>query len=193
MAFSIIGGAVSSIFSTIGNLWSNSLKPIFNGILDFISGVFTGNWRKAWDGIISIFSGIWGGIKAIAKAPINFIIGGLNGFINGINKIKIPDWVPGLGGRGFNIPHIPSFAIGTRYLPQDMLIQAHKGEMIVPESENPYANSGGKVNNNANNNQPFIIITQLDGKEIARTIVDPMSEELERKRQKYSLANGGSY
>ena len=193
MAFSIIGGAVSSIFSTIGNLWSNSLKPIFNGILDFISGVFTGNWRKAWDGIISIFSGIWGGIKAIAKAPINFIIGGLNGFINGINKIKIPDWVPGLGGKGFNIPHIPSFAVGTRYLPEDMLIQAHKGEMIVPKSENPYANSGGKVNNNANNNQPFIIITQLDGKEIARTIVDPMSEELERKRQKYSLANGGSY
>jgi len=33
------------------------------------------------------------------------------------------------------------FARGTRYLPYDMPIMAHKGEMIVPKHENPYANS----------------------------------------------------
>ena len=37
------------------------------------------------------------------------------------------------------------FAVGTRYLPNDMLIQAHEGEMIVPKSENPYANSNGSI------------------------------------------------
>jgi phage-related minor tail protein len=145
LAFSVVGGAVKAIFNTIGDLWTKSLKPIFNGILDFISGVFTGNWTKAWSGIVSIFKGIWEGMKTIAKAPINFIIGGLNGFINGINKIKIPDWVPGLGGKGINIPNIPSFSVGTRFLPRDMLIQAHAGEMIIPKSENPYANSNGKI------------------------------------------------
>jgi hypothetical protein len=39
--------------------------------------------------------------------------------------------------------NIPRMEVGTRYLPADMLIYAHKGEMIVPRSENPYANSGG--------------------------------------------------
>lgn len=145
LAFSVVGGVVKAVFGTIGSLWNNSLKPIFNGILDFISGVFTGNWRKAWSGVVSVFKGVWNGMKAIAKAPINFIIGGLNGFISGINKIQIPDWVPGVGGRGINIPRIPSFSVGTRFLPQDMLIQAHAGEMIIPKSENPYANSNGKI------------------------------------------------
>jgi phage-related protein len=145
VVFSGISGAISTAFKTISNLWNKSLKPILNGILDFVSGVFTGNWSKAWDGIKSIFSGVWEGLKTIVKAPLNFIVGGLNGFIRGLNNLRIPDWVPGVGGLSLNLPLIPSFAVGTRYLPKDMLIQAHKGEMIVPESENPYANSGGSI------------------------------------------------
>lgn len=182
LAFSVVGGAVKAIFSTIGDLWNKSLKPIFNGILDFISGVFTGNWTKAWNGIVSIFKGIWEGMKAIAKAPINFIIGGLNGFIDGINKIKIPDWVPGLGGKGINIPNIPTFSVGTRFLPQDMLIQAHAGEMIVPKSENPYANSGGRILPNSDNPQLKNITIQLvaDGKKLAE-VVAPYSDIMQGK------------
>lgn len=34
------------------------LKQIFSGIIDFISGVFTGNWKKAWEGLKNIFLGI---------------------------------------------------------------------------------------------------------------------------------------
>lgn len=37
------------------------------------------------------------------------------------------------------------FDVGTRYLPKDAIIQAHEGEMIVPKSENPYANSDGSI------------------------------------------------
>ena len=175
LAFSVVGGVVKAIFGTIGDLWNKSLKPIFNGILDFISGVFTGNWSKAWHGVVSIFKGVWEGMKTIAKAPINFIIGGLNGFINGINKIQIPDWVPGVGGKGINIPHIPSFSVGTRFLPQDMLIQAHAGEMIIPKSENPYANSGGRITPDANNKAPVTLQLVLqNGKAIAEFIVDDL-------------------
>lgn len=84
-----------------------------------------------------------------------------------------------------------AFAVGSRYIPYDMNATVHEGEMIVPKSENPYANSGGNVI--PKSNQPIIIITQLDGREIARTIVDPMSEELERKRKSSSLAYGGVF
>lgn len=90
--------------------------------------------------------GITDGIKSGFKGMVNGVISGLNFMVNALNKLKftVPDWVPGIGGKGFgfNIPNIPSFAVGTRYLPEDMLIQAHKGEMIIPKSENPYANSG---------------------------------------------------
>jgi len=49
----------------------------------------------------------------------------------------------GTGGLGDNSGGNYKFAVGTRYLPKDMIIEAHEGEMIVPKSENPYANSGG--------------------------------------------------
>jgi len=177
LAFSIIGGAVKSVFSTIGNLWNNSLKPIFNGILDFISGVFTGNWKKAWGGIVGIFKGIWEGMKAIAKAPINFIIGGLNGFIAGINKIKIPDWVPKMGGMGINIPRIPSFAVGTDSLPYDMVIQAHKGEMITPSKDNPHSNEYTGDKSKDNNKQPITLQLLLgNGKAVAEFLIDDINK-----------------
>lgn len=90
--------------------------------------------------------GIIDGIKNGFKGMVNGVINGLNFMIGALNKLKftVPDWIPVIGGQGFgfNIPTIPSFSVGTRYLPSDMLIQAHEGEMIVPKSENPYANSG---------------------------------------------------
>ena len=86
---------------------------VVGGILDFITGVFTGNWSKAWEGVKSIFSGIFSTFETIAKAPLNAIITLINGAIKGFNKIKIPDWVPMVGGKGINIPLIPTLAKGT--------------------------------------------------------------------------------
>ena len=106
---------VETVFQTIIKLWDNSLKPMFQGIIDFIGGVFTGNWSRAWQGVSNIFSGIWNGLKTIARAPINAIINMINTLIGGLNKIKLPDWVPGLGGKGINIPKIPTLWKGSNY------------------------------------------------------------------------------
>lgn len=90
----------------------SSVQVIFMGLANFIGGVFSGNWKRAWLGVKQIFEGIVSGLGAIFKAPLNFIIDGINKFLSGIGKIKIPDWVPGVGGKGFSIPKIPRLAKG---------------------------------------------------------------------------------
>lgn len=90
----------------------NSVQVIFMGLANFIGGVFSGNWRKAWVGVKQIFEGIVSGLGNIFKAPLNFMIDGINKFLSGIGKVKIPDWVPGVGGKGFSIPKIPRLAKG---------------------------------------------------------------------------------
>ena len=106
-----LGVQLNALFSTVKSVW-DMIKGVFNGIIKFVSGVFTGNWKKAWQGVKDIFSSIVNGLANIFKAPINAIISGINTFIGGLNKIQIPDWVPGVGGYGLNIPKIPKLAQG---------------------------------------------------------------------------------
>lgn len=117
----VLGGAFNAFFRNIENVW-NGIKQIFNGVIDFIRGVFTGDWDRAWKGLGEVLRGIVDTWVAIVKAPINGIIGilnaaigGINSIINGLNslRIDIPDWVPGIGGGslGFNIPHIPTIPL----------------------------------------------------------------------------------
>lgn len=142
-AFTYIGGIISGVFGTAVAFISDSVKSAFkilNGIIDFITGVFTGNWKKAWNGVKNIFKGIIDGLANIFKTPINFIIDGINAFIKGLNKIKIPDWIPVVGGKGFNINTIPKLAQGgyaRANNPQLAIVGDNKreGEIISPESK----------------------------------------------------------
>lgn len=126
--FKFMGGYISGIFDGIKANFSNFAsagKRIFNGLIDFITGVFTGNWLKAWKGVTGIFGGIFEGLGAIAKAPLNGMISIINGFLRGIGRIKIPKWVPGAGGKIFSIPEIPYLAKGGSFL---------NGQAIVGEA-----------------------------------------------------------
>lgn len=109
--FETVKNAVKAFRDYVGPI-INSLEVIFLGLTNFISGVFSGNWRRAWFGVRQIFESIVSGLSHIFKAPLNFMIDGINKFLSGIGKIKIPDWVPGVGGKGFSIPRIPRLAKG---------------------------------------------------------------------------------
>lgn len=96
-----------------------------------------------WDGLKGVFSSIgeafsnmWTGMKDGAKAGINFIIDGLNSLIKGFNNFasfKLPDWIPGAGGKGFeiNVPTIPKFALGTSYFTGGLAQINERGGEIV--------------------------------------------------------------
>lgn len=122
----VLGTALQSIVSIVQNV-----MQIFQGLIDFITGVFTGNWSQAWEGIKSIFSGIVGGLGEIIKAPLRVVVSAVNTVIGGLNKLKIPDWVPGLGGKGINIPLIPGFAKGTNFTPDTFIAGENGPELIT--------------------------------------------------------------
>ena len=107
----IIGNVVSGIRTYI-----ESVKAVFQNIIDFVKNVFTGNWAGAWESVKNIFGNAFNALKGLAKAPLNAVISLINSAIGGLNKlhISIPDWVPGLGGKefGINIPKIPMLATG---------------------------------------------------------------------------------
>lgn len=135
----VITTAINNIFNVVSNFVSgaidqfNGIVTVLRGIIEFITGVFSGDWKKAWEGIKKVFKGIWDTLVAIVKTPINVIIGLINGLIDGVcsgintvikalNNLSfdVPDWVPVLGGKkfGFDLktikaPQIPKLATGA--------------------------------------------------------------------------------
>ena len=105
--FASVFGKVIEIIGGILGIAADVASGLFKalgGIVDFISGVFTGNWKKAWQGVKDIFGGIFKGLEAIVKVPLNAIITLVNKAISGINTmIKALNKVPGV-----DIPSVPT-------------------------------------------------------------------------------------
>ena len=129
-----IQGLIGTGLETIKTVVGGALTAI-QGLLNVFAGIFTGDWSRVWEGVKGIFSGVWEAIKGIAKGAMNGIIDIINGLIGGLNKLKIPDWVPGVGGKGINIPLIPKFAKGTPRTP-DTFIAGEKGAELITNARN---------------------------------------------------------
>ncbi len=116
--FPFIKSVVLTSVDAIKGVLSGLLTAL-DGVILFITGVFSGNWGKAWTGIKSVFSGIWSSLGSILVYPINVAVDAINfvvSKINGIN-VSVPDWVPGIGGKSFGvkiptIPHVGGYAKG---------------------------------------------------------------------------------
>ena len=159
--FGVIWDTVKAVFGNLIDAVKNIFKSL-GGLLDFITGVFSGDWKKAWNGIKTFFKGIWDALVDIVKAPVNLIIGFINRMLNGItegvnvairalNKLsfKVPDWVPKYGGDkwGFNIkeltsPKIPYLAKGGIIDQPTLAMVGEAGkEAVVPLENTAFADS----------------------------------------------------
>ena len=86
---------LAPIIETIGNVFLNvfgaiaktvsGVFDVLSGLIDFITGVFTGDWEKAWKGIKEIFAGIWKQLEAVVEAIVNSIIDIVNGFVKTVS------------------------------------------------------------------------------------------------------------
>lgn len=126
----VLGGVLGAAFEGLMPIIDN-IMGIFGGLINFITGVFTGNWKQAFEGLKNIVSNIFNALVNIVKTPINWIIKGINAFIGGLNKLKIPDWVPGVGGKGINIPTIPLLAEGGTIYKKGKAIVGEEGAELL--------------------------------------------------------------
>ncbi|MBS6503470.1 MAG: hypothetical protein KH415_17945 [Clostridium sp.] len=189
--FGIFGSILNGFLANVRNTF-NSVKQVFDGIINFVAGVFTGNWSRAWQGVKDIFGGIMSGLGAVIKSPLNAVISLINGAINGLNRISvdIPSWVPGFGGKSFgiNIPNIPMLAKGGLIDSPTlaMIGETNKKEAVVPLEGDTKALSliadklmeklGGTNISSGEKDRAIQIILKLGDIEFARALIDSINK-----------------
>ena len=103
--FEVVRNVVDTVFSAI--------KTAVTVSLDFLTSYFTG--------VLNIYKGIF---NAIAKLWNNSI---------GKLSFSFPSWVPGFGGKGFDVPNIPMLAEGGIVTSPTLAMIGERGpEAVVP-------------------------------------------------------------
>lgn len=188
---------LAAIFQTYGNFISslfNSIKQWLSGIIEFISGVFTGDWTKAWEGVKDIFKGIWNGIITAVEYAINFIINGINLLISALNTIhfEVPDWVPLIGGRSFGISiplvsnvALPRLASGAVIPPNREFLAVLGDQKSGTNIETPLATMVQAFKQAMNETggmggRQITVVMQLDHRELGRAVYNLNNEETQR-------------
>lgn len=141
-----IGGAMSAAWSLVRagaarilSVWRNlgtgirdavtriwgSVTSIFGKVVAFVGGLKGKIGDKA--------SGMWDGILGAFRAVVNAIADLWNNTVGRLS-FKAPDWVPGFGGKGFDVPDIPHLAHGGRATSASVVEIAEGGE---PETAFP--------------------------------------------------------
>lgn len=196
----VLGEYLNFFVSNVKNMW-NALKQIFDGIINFIRGVFTGDWERAWQGVGQIIKGVFDWMVGAVKTPLNAIIGLLNGavsavnaLINGFNSIDIslPSWLGG-GSWSPSIPNIPSIP----YLAKGGILQ--KGSAVVGEAGPELLTMMGnramvqpltsQTQNTTNLGGVSVTVYGAPGqdvRELASIIMDEMESATQRKKAVYA-------
>ena len=156
-SFGTLGSVLNTFLGAVQRIWGN-IKRVFNGIVEFITGVFSGNWKQAWNGIKEIFRGVFDSLIALAKAPLNAVIDLINGLMDKLNSglaaienafsfsydFKNP--ITGTrhyGHYGMSLPRVPTIphlaqgAYVKPNTPQLAMIgdNLHQGEVVAPENK----------------------------------------------------------
>jgi phage-related protein len=178
--FGTLGEPINYVLAQVRNFW-NSFRTIFNGLIDFIRGVFTGDWDRAWKGIKEIFEGYFKMYVAIVKTPLNAVIGMINTVIGAFDQLgeklngytfERPEWLGG-GTWSFHVPtfnKIPYLAKGGILSEGSAivgeagpeLLTMSNGRAVVQPLTNNTNNYAGATNNfYIQNNDPYAVAEQV--------------------------------
>ncbi len=103
----IVMGVVADVASVI-------LTHLTN-VINFITGVFSGDWEKAWNSIANIFKNQFNLILTFLESILNFGINGINRFLNRFSGVS--DIISEISGKEIKVPqieriHIQRYEVG---------------------------------------------------------------------------------
>lgn len=122
----------------------------------------------------SVFSFIQKGVKAGIDgitSYLQFVLGIYKGIFNGIASLwnntfgklsfKVPGWVPGIGGKGFDVPNIPMLAEGGIVTSPTLAMIGEGGqpEAVIPLSK--LGNMGGNIYVTVQGGDPNAVVDAL--------------------------------
>ena len=123
----------------------------------------------------TLFDGMKTGFKVVVdviRGYINTLVGFYKGLFNGIADIwnntvgklsfKIPGWVPGIGGKGFEVPQIPKLAEGGIVTGPTIAMIGERGpEAVIPLSDRNAPAMGNNITINVNGGDPNAVVNAL--------------------------------
>lgn len=172
-------------------MWEG-IKSAVGTAKDWIVEKFTAlvGWFKSVPGkISSAASGMWDGIKDAFKGVINWVIDAWNSIDFEIN-IAIPDWIPKIGGKGWQsgdiVPDIPRLHSGGRTTsggaaiiqPDEEMVVLPPAASVIPTPEGRVAS---EVFNGGGGERVIRIPVYLDRRQIAEAVYDSTRDEVARR------------
>jgi hypothetical protein len=175
-AFMIIAGALGAIAVAIMAInvamALNPIGAIVVGVIALIAGLALAYQR--FESVRTVVDLVFKGIKFYIgttiegfKAMLNIVKAVFNGIAsawnNSVGKIKftVPGWVPGIGGKGFDMPNIPMLADGGIVTGPTLALIGEAG----PEAVVPLDRMGGMGGNNVtihvNGGDPQSVVNAL--------------------------------
>lgn len=147
--------AIQTAFNAV--LAMNPITLIVIGIAALVAGLVIAykkfeTFRNIVDSVFSFIKTAVSGGFDFFKGYLDFVLGIYKGIFNGVASIwnntvgklsfKVPGWVPGLGGKGFDVPNIPMLADGGIVNSPTLAMIGEKGpEAVIPLDR--FRNSGG--------------------------------------------------
>lgn len=189
----VLGGAIKGVKKIL-----EPLSGIFNGIVDFIKGVFSGNWEQAWNGVVNIFKNVFNLLPAFVENVINGIIWIINKLLEGVN------WATSMIGWEIDpIPEVtlPRFRAGIDYVPHDKFVAyLDAGEAVLTAQEaekyrqskredrgSVFGNDSTNIVNNISVNIPSVAINNdMDVDSFVAEMSNRLADEITRRQKAYA-------
>ena len=176
--FLAIAGTIAGIATAILAVnFAMSLNPfslIAAGVALMVAGLIVA--YKRFEGFRDIVDGVFGAIKwwinNVTIPAFTMLLNVFKSIFNGIASIwnntvgklsfKVPNWVPGIGGAGFNVPDIPMLAQGGIVNSPTLAMIGEAGpEAVIPLDRMGDFGGGGGVTINVNGGDPNAVVDAL--------------------------------
>lgn len=189
----VLGNAIKRVKKIL-----EPISGIFNGIVDFVKGVFSGNWEQAWNGVVNIFKNVFNLLPAFVENVINSIIWIINKLLEGVN------WATSMVGWEIDpIPEVtlPRFRAGIDYVPHDKFaayLDAGEAVLTAQEAEeyrrskregrgSVFENDSTNIINNISINIPSVAINNdMDIDSFVDDMSNRLADEVTRRQKAYA-------